>query len=218
MPELILFITDAACDGGISLISFGIVWSVTRRPLPECLVTELACCAQRVSLSTSNKTNSARKSFQQRMETAKRTHEQLTFTHITHIIISEKLHSSGLTISVQCIKSLLFYFLPLIFILYSFVTQITVFRMGSEGQQDIEMAILTALLKGRVSTVSLLSHEGAASPAIWYIPLIQLLSGTNASASDQLSLALAWNRVDIARNHIFVYGHNLPVSDSKNLQ
>ncbi|XP_076026516.1 transient receptor potential cation channel subfamily M member 1b [Genypterus blacodes] len=58
---------------------------------------------------------------------------------------------------------------------------ITVFRMGSEGQQDIEMAILTALLKG-----------------------------TNASSADQLSLALAWNRVDIARNHIFVYGHNLP--------
>uniref|UniRef100_A0A3B5MR31 Transient receptor potential cation channel, subfamily M, member 1b n=1 Tax=Xiphophorus couchianus TaxID=32473 RepID=A0A3B5MR31_9TELE len=60
---------------------------------------------------------------------------------------------------------------------------ITVFRMGCEGQQDIEMAILTALLKG-----------------------------TNASAADQLSLALAWNRVDIARNHIFVYGHNLPVN------
>uniref|UniRef100_A0A8C5A965 Transient receptor potential cation channel, subfamily M, member 1b n=1 Tax=Gadus morhua TaxID=8049 RepID=A0A8C5A965_GADMO len=58
---------------------------------------------------------------------------------------------------------------------------ITVFRMGSEDQQDIEMAILTALLKG-----------------------------TNASAPDQLSLALAWNRVDIARNQIFVYGHNLP--------
>ncbi|XP_033997398.1 transient receptor potential cation channel subfamily M member 1 [Trematomus bernacchii] len=58
---------------------------------------------------------------------------------------------------------------------------ITVFRMGSEGQQDIEMAILTALLKG-----------------------------TNAAAADQLGLALAWNRVDIARNHIFVYGHNLP--------
>ncbi|XP_041917179.1 transient receptor potential cation channel subfamily M member 1-like [Alosa sapidissima] len=58
---------------------------------------------------------------------------------------------------------------------------ITVFRMGSEGQQDIEMAILTALLKG-----------------------------TNASASDQLSLALAWNRVDIARSQIFIHGHNLP--------
>ncbi|XP_041074255.1 transient receptor potential cation channel subfamily M member 1-like [Polyodon spathula] len=58
---------------------------------------------------------------------------------------------------------------------------ITVFRMGSEGQQDIEMAILTALLKG-----------------------------TNAAAPDQLSLALAWNRVDIARSQIFVYGHHWP--------
>ncbi|XP_054587961.1 transient receptor potential cation channel subfamily M member 1 [Nothobranchius furzeri] len=58
---------------------------------------------------------------------------------------------------------------------------ITVFRMGSEGQQDIEMSILTALLKG-----------------------------TNASASDQLSLALAWNRVDIAHSQIFVYGLHWP--------
>uniref|UniRef100_A0A8C4HX35 Transient receptor potential cation channel subfamily M member 1 n=1 Tax=Dicentrarchus labrax TaxID=13489 RepID=A0A8C4HX35_DICLA len=67
---------------------------------------------------------------------------------------------------------------------HNFITTITVFRMGSEGQQDIEMSILTALLKG-----------------------------TNASASDQLSLALAWNRVDIARSQIFVYGlHWPPVS------
>ncbi|XP_063170381.1 transient receptor potential cation channel subfamily M member 1 [Candoia aspera] len=58
---------------------------------------------------------------------------------------------------------------------------ITVFRMGSEGQQDIEMSILTALLKG-----------------------------TNVSAPDQLSLALAWNRVDIARSQIFVFGHQWP--------
>ncbi|XP_059926595.1 transient receptor potential cation channel subfamily M member 1-like isoform X2 [Gadus macrocephalus] len=58
---------------------------------------------------------------------------------------------------------------------------ITVFRMGSEGQHDVEMAILTALLKG-----------------------------TNASAPDQLSLALAWNRVDIARSQIFVYGTHWP--------
>ncbi|XP_057611916.1 transient receptor potential cation channel subfamily M member 1 isoform X2 [Chionomys nivalis] len=58
---------------------------------------------------------------------------------------------------------------------------VTVFRMGSEGQQDVEMAILTALLKG-----------------------------TNASAPDQLSLALAWNRVDIARSQIFVFGPHWP--------
>ncbi|XP_013868012.1 transient receptor potential cation channel subfamily M member 3 isoform X14 [Austrofundulus limnaeus] len=59
---------------------------------------------------------------------------------------------------------------------------ITVFRMGSEGHQDIDLAILTALLKG-----------------------------ANASAPDQLSLALAWNRVDIARSQIFIYGQQWPV-------
>lgn len=57
-------------------------------------------------------------------------------------------------------------FLPLDFFFICFSTQITVFRMGSEGQQDIEMAILTALLKGSVLTVRLLSHEGTASSAI----------------------------------------------------
>ncbi|KAK3097474.1 hypothetical protein FSP39_009961, partial [Pinctada imbricata] len=57
---------------------------------------------------------------------------------------------------------------------------ITVFRMG-EGAQDIDLAILTALLKG-----------------------------TNANAPDQLSLALTWDRVDIARSHIFVYGQEWP--------
>ncbi|KAM4876665.1 transient receptor potential cation channel subfamily M member 3 isoform 1-T1 [Thomomys bottae] len=59
---------------------------------------------------------------------------------------------------------------------------ITVFRMGSEGHQDIDLAILTALLKG-----------------------------ANASAPDQLSLALAWDRVDIARSQIFIYGQQWPV-------
>ncbi|XP_069839512.1 transient receptor potential cation channel subfamily M member 7 [Dendropsophus ebraccatus] len=54
---------------------------------------------------------------------------------------------------------------------------ITVFHMGSDEHQDIDVAILTALLKG-----------------------------TNASALDQLVLTLAWDRVDIAKNHVFVYG------------
>ncbi|XP_041075479.1 transient receptor potential cation channel subfamily M member 7-like isoform X4 [Polyodon spathula] len=54
---------------------------------------------------------------------------------------------------------------------------ITVFHIGSEDPQDIDVAILRALLKG-----------------------------TNASAFDQLVLTLAWDRVDIAKNHVFVYG------------
>uniref|UniRef100_UPI0009B3E998 transient receptor potential cation channel subfamily M member 7-like n=1 Tax=Monopterus albus TaxID=43700 RepID=UPI0009B3E998 len=35
---------------------------------------------------------------------------------------------------------------------------------------------------------------------------------TNLSAFDQLVLTLAWNRVDIAKNHVFVYGQQLLVS------
>ncbi|KAJ8271673.1 hypothetical protein COCON_G00105320 [Conger conger] len=59
---------------------------------------------------------------------------------------------------------------------------ITVFHIGSEDHQDIDVAILRALLKG-----------------------------TDASAFDQLVLTLAWDRVDIAKNHVFVYGQQLMV-------
>uniref|UniRef100_A0A3P8XEU2 non-specific serine/threonine protein kinase n=1 Tax=Esox lucius TaxID=8010 RepID=A0A3P8XEU2_ESOLU len=59
---------------------------------------------------------------------------------------------------------------------------ITVFHIGSDDHQDIDVAILRALLKG-----------------------------TNASAFDQLVLTLAWDRVDIAKNHVFVYGQQLLV-------
>ncbi|XP_046898779.1 transient receptor potential cation channel subfamily M member 7 isoform X2 [Hypomesus transpacificus] len=59
---------------------------------------------------------------------------------------------------------------------------ITVFHIGSEDYQDIDVAILKALLKG-----------------------------TDASAFDQLVLTLAWDRVDIAKNHVFVYGQQLLV-------
>uniref|UniRef100_A0A672JRA3 Transient receptor potential cation channel, subfamily M, member 7 n=1 Tax=Salarias fasciatus TaxID=181472 RepID=A0A672JRA3_SALFA len=60
---------------------------------------------------------------------------------------------------------------------------ITVFHISSEETQDIDVAILRALLQG-----------------------------TNASAFDQLVLTLAWDRVDIAKNHVFVYGqHSKPL-------
>uniref|UniRef100_A0A915D8K5 TRPM SLOG domain-containing protein n=1 Tax=Ditylenchus dipsaci TaxID=166011 RepID=A0A915D8K5_9BILA len=50
---------------------------------------------------------------------------------------------------------------------------ITVFRLGENQKHDVDYAILTALLKGH-----------------------------NLSPAEQLSLALAWNRVDIARSDI----------------
>ena len=55
---------------------------------------------------------------------------------------------------------------------------VTIYRMGgSPHQQDVDHSILTALLKG---------HE--------------------LSAHEQLMLALAWNRVDIAKTDIFIPG------------
>ncbi|KAM9311885.1 transient receptor potential cation channel subfamily M member 7-like [Gastrophryne carolinensis] len=54
---------------------------------------------------------------------------------------------------------------------------ITVFNAGPEEQKDIDVAILTSLLKS-----------------------------TNMSLYDQLFLALAWDRMDIAKNFIFVPG------------
>ena len=62
--------------------------------------------------------------------------------------------------------------------------QITIFRMG-EQCQDIDLPILTALLT---------SH--------------------NTSAPQQLNLALSWDRVDVARSHIFTYGQDWPVSSN----
>ncbi|NXK97935.1 TRPM6 protein, partial [Formicarius rufipectus] len=59
---------------------------------------------------------------------------------------------------------------------------ITVFDAESEDEQDIDLAILTALLKG-----------------------------TNMSPSDQLDLALAWNQLDIAKKHILIYGQHWKV-------
>ncbi|GIY34846.1 transient receptor potential cation channel trpm [Caerostris darwini] len=60
---------------------------------------------------------------------------------------------------------------------------ITVFRMGEGPCQELDQAVLIALLKGH------------------HMP-----------APDQLRLALTWNRVDIARSEIFVYGQEWPVN------
>ncbi|NXM71307.1 TRPM6 protein, partial [Serilophus lunatus] len=59
---------------------------------------------------------------------------------------------------------------------------ITIFDAESEDEQDIDLAILTAFLKG-----------------------------TNMSTSDQLDLALAWNQLDFAKKHIFIYGQHWKV-------
>ncbi|KAM7330000.1 hypothetical protein ACRRTK_011613 [Alexandromys fortis] len=60
-----------------------------------------------------------------------------------------------------------------------FANPITIFDADSEEHQDLDLAILTALLKG-----------------------------TSLSVSEQLNLAIAWDRVDIAKKHILIYGQH----------
>uniref|UniRef100_A0A0K0DG24 LSDAT_euk domain-containing protein n=1 Tax=Angiostrongylus cantonensis TaxID=6313 RepID=A0A0K0DG24_ANGCA len=62
----------------------------------------------------------------------------------------------------------------------------TVFRVG-EQRQDVDHAIFTALLKGQ-----------------------------NLTPSEQLQLALAWNRADIARSEIFMLGTEWSTQDLHN--
>lgn len=59
--------------------------------------------------------------------------------------------------------------------------QITVFRISQERPQELDQTILTALFKSK-----------------------------QLSPAEQLSLSLIWNRVDIARSEIFVYGQDWP--------
>ncbi|XP_023377711.1 transient receptor potential cation channel subfamily M member 6 isoform X1 [Pteropus vampyrus] len=56
---------------------------------------------------------------------------------------------------------------------------IIIFEADSEELQDLDLAILTALLKG-----------------------------TNLSASKQLNLAMAWDRMDIAKKHVLIHGQH----------
>uniref|UniRef100_A0ABI7YK61 non-specific serine/threonine protein kinase n=1 Tax=Felis catus TaxID=9685 RepID=A0ABI7YK61_FELCA len=55
----------------------------------------------------------------------------------------------------------------------------TIFDADSEESPDLDLVILTALLKG-----------------------------TNLAASEQLNLAMAWDRMDIAKKHILTYGQH----------
>ncbi|KYO36053.1 transient receptor potential cation channel subfamily M member 2 isoform X1 [Alligator mississippiensis] len=68
---------------------------------------------------------------------------------------------------------------------------LTVFREGKDGQQDVDVAILQALLKASRNH----NHFG------------------HESWDHQLKLAVAWNRVDIARSEIFTDDHEWKPAD-----
>lgn len=52
--------------------------------------------------------------------------------------------------------------------------------------------------------------EGGEVQELDQVILTALFRAQHLSPSEQLSLALTWNRVDIARSEIFVYGQEWP--------
>lgn len=54
------------------------------------------------------------------------------------------------------------------------------------------------------------SQEGRTTQELDQTILTALFKSQHLSPSEQLSLALTWNRVDIARSEIFVYGQEWP--------
>uniref|UniRef100_A0A8C3TC93 Transient receptor potential cation channel subfamily M member 2 n=1 Tax=Chelydra serpentina TaxID=8475 RepID=A0A8C3TC93_CHESE len=68
---------------------------------------------------------------------------------------------------------------------------LTIFREGKDGQQDVDVAILQALLKASRNR----DHFG------------------HENWDHQLKLAVAWNRVDIARSEIFTDDHEWKPAD-----
>ncbi|MEQ2312116.1 Transient receptor putative cation channel subfamily M member 7, partial [Ameca splendens] len=63
-------------------------------------------------------------------------------------------------------------------------------------------------------TVSDMSYDLRSCRVLIWLNIVRYhwVQSTNGSAFDQLVLTLAWDRVDIAKNHVFVYGQQLLVS------
>uniref|UniRef100_A0A8B9L1Z2 Transient receptor potential cation channel, subfamily M, member 1b n=1 Tax=Astyanax mexicanus TaxID=7994 RepID=A0A8B9L1Z2_ASTMX len=85
------------------------------------------------------------------------------------------------------------------------------FSYSKSQSQQIFLMIMDCMKKRELVSTCIKQEAGVQTTQNALLELDDRIC-TNASAPDQLSLALAWNRVDIARNQIFVYGHNLPVN------
>uniref|UniRef100_A0A8C0C272 non-specific serine/threonine protein kinase n=1 Tax=Buteo japonicus TaxID=224669 RepID=A0A8C0C272_9AVES len=62
------------------------------------------------------------------------------------------------------------------------------------------------LVSGSCHKIFLCKVHAFADIILNCISMLYMIKSTNASAFDQLVLTLAWDRVDIAKNHVFVYG------------
>ncbi|XP_016362233.1 transient receptor potential cation channel subfamily M member 7-like, partial [Sinocyclocheilus anshuiensis] len=90
-----------------------------------------------------------------------------------------------------------------------------------EGGPNVILTVLEYLQESPPVPVVVCEGTGRAADILAYVHkqteqdgythTQRLFTGTNTSAFDQLVLTLAWDRVDIAKDHVFVYGQQLLV-------
>ncbi|XP_049876563.1 transient receptor potential cation channel trpm isoform X10 [Pectinophora gossypiella] len=86
------------------------------------------------------------------------------------------------------------------------------FEVGIQQAECLYSELLQCTRKKNLITVFRIQEraEGGEVQELDQVILTALFRAQHLSASEQLSLALTWNRVDIARSEIFVYGQEWP--------
>ncbi|CAH1392573.1 unnamed protein product [Nezara viridula] len=84
------------------------------------------------------------------------------------------------------------------------------FEVGSEQAERLYYELLQCTRKKNLITVFRITDRGESGQELDQTILTALFKSQQLSPSEQLSLALTWNRVDIARSEIFIYGQEWP--------
>lgn len=84
------------------------------------------------------------------------------------------------------------------------------FEVGPEQAECLYHELLQCTRKKNLITVFRISDRGESGQELDQTILTALFKSQQLSPSEQLSLALTWNRVDIARSEIFIYGQEWP--------
>lgn len=93
---------------------------------------------------------------------------------------------------------------------YLITTIMRIFEVGPEKAECLYQELLACTRKKHLITVFRMSDRQDAPQELDQTILTALFKSQHLSPSEQLQLALTWNRVDIARSEIFVYGQEWP--------
>ncbi|KAJ1521079.1 hypothetical protein ONE63_002785 [Megalurothrips usitatus] len=93
---------------------------------------------------------------------------------------------------------------------YLISTIMRIFEVGPEQAECLYQELLACTRKKHLITVFRMSDRQDVAPELDQTILTALFKSQHLSPSEQLQLALTWNRVDIARSEIFVYGQEWP--------